>query len=232
MPLQAGNLPTASDGTRSAGGYAPGTGVVPAQMGTVSTDSNANAGGQVSAPYMVQNAAGTATIGAHAQVDGFKASYAASVTGLVVAASATDIFTIIGSATKTVRITRLRISGIKTTAGAAVDIQLIKRSTADTGGTSTAPTIVPYDSANAAATAVVAAYTANPTLGTAVGTLIVDSIFVPLATASGTAMDYIFGNRPSQAIVLRGVAQQLAVNLNGVTVGGGAFDIWCEFSEE
>ena len=84
--------------------------------------------------------AGTVTVTAHAipstdaprainavPVDGQKATYAASITQLAVAASATDIFTLTGSATKTIRVTRLRVSGIKTTAGADVDVQLIIR---------------------------------------------------------------------------------------------------------
>lgn len=173
-----------------------------------------------------------AVVGQVAQVDGQKATYAAGITQLVVAASATDIFTIAGSASKTVRITRVRLSGIKTTAGAAVDVQLLLRSTADTAGTKTNPTAIPFDSNSAAATAVVAAYTANPTLGTSVGLIGVDSVFVPLATAAGGQLDWNFGNRPEQAIVLRGATQQLCVNLNGVTVGGGAFDIWCCWTEE
>lgn len=170
--------------------------------------------------------------GQNSPTDGLKMTYAASVTGLLSASSATDIFTITGSATKIVRITRIRVSGIKTTAGADIDIQFIKRSVANTGGTSTAPTIVPYDSANTAATAVVTAYTANPTVGTAIGTIAVDSVFIALATAQTGFIDHTFGNRPAQSIVLRGAAEVFAVNLNAVTVGGGAFDVWCEFSEE
>jgi hypothetical protein len=165
-------------------------------------------------------------------IDGSKATYAASITGLVAVASATDIFTITGSASKIVRITRLRISGIKATASADVDIQLIKRSAANTSGTSTAPAIIPYDSLSSPATAVVAAYTANPTVGNAVGTLAVDSLFVAVTTAQTGILDHNFGNRPAQALVLRSAAEVIAVNLNGVTVGGGAFDIWCEFTEE
>lgn len=168
-----------------------------------------------------------------APVDGQKATYAASINGLALASSATDIFTIKGSATKTVRIRKLRISGIKTTAGAQVIFQLIKRSAANTGGTSTAPALVPYDSASAAATAVIAAYTANPSgLGTAVGTLAVDSVYIPLATENAAPLSYNFGDGPSSTIVLRGTSQFLALNLNGVTVGGGALDIWVELTEE
>lgn len=171
--------------------------------------------------------------GPDAPVDGFKSSYGASVQGLVPAASATDIFTITGSATKTIRITRIEVSGTQTTAG-QVDVIVLKRSTADTGGTSTAPTLVPHDKSNAAATAVVNAYTANPAVGTLVGNLRAGKLFVAApATASPTtimAMD--FGPRPAQALVLRGVTDVIAINLNGSTVTGGSFNIGIEFTEE
>jgi len=166
-------------------------------------------------------------------LEGTKTSYSASVTGLAPAVTATDIFTIAGSATKTVRITRIQISGVATAAGAYA-VQLIKRSVADTVGTLTNPTIVPHDSANAAATAVVAAYTAHPTLGAAVGTMQVKRITV--STAAGAIpivpTEFSFELRGEQAIVLRGVAQQLSVNLNGVTMAGGALDVDCSFTEE
>lgn len=170
--------------------------------------------------------------GQTAAVDGQRYTYSAAIQGLAPAASATDIFTLTGSASMTVRLLRVRVSGIKTTAGAAVDFQLLKRSTADTGGTSTAPTIIPYDKNSPAATAVVAAYTANPTAGTSVGLLAVDNIFIPLATAAGGLIDWNFGNRPGQAIVLRGAADQACLNLNGVTIGGGALDVWVEWTED
>jgi len=97
-------------------------------------------------------------------------TYSAAIGALVTAGAATDIFTITGSATKTIRITRIRIGGNSTTATWHIFLG-IKRSTANTGGTSTVLTRVPHDSLNAAATATIRAYTANPTLGTTVGTL-------------------------------------------------------------
>lgn len=147
------------------------------------------------------------------------------------AASATDIAVISGSASTTVFITKVIISGIQTTAGLN-DVLLIKRSTADTGGTSTGGTIIPHDSSDAAAGASVLAYTANPgALGTTVGS--VRRNYLPVAGATSVVnpvVTYEFGviGRP---IVLRGVAQQLAVNLNGATLTGGTFDINFEWFE-
>lgn len=165
--------------------------------------------------------------------DGSKDTYSASITALAAAASATDLFTISGSATKIVRVTRLRLSGIKTTAGADIDVRLIKRSAANTAGTSTSPTLVPHDSGSPAATAAVKAYTVNPTsVGAAVGDVASDKVYVGLATESTHVREYKFGEGSEKAVVLRGVAELLAVSLNTVTVGGGAFDISCTVTEE
>lgn len=71
-----------------------------------------------------------------------KATYAAAIVGLASVAAATDLFTITGSASKTVRITRVSISGLATSAS-AIAVPLIKRSAANTGGTATSPASVP-----------------------------------------------------------------------------------------
>lgn len=176
-----------------------------------------------------------------APIDGQKATYSAAKVGLVPASSATDIFTITGSATKTVRVTRIEVVGTTTSATpAALDIVLLKRSAADTSGTSTAPTIVPHDSNDAAATSVVAAYTANPTVGTLVGNLRNQKLMLTLGTYTATdfppvdRVTWEFGNRPgAQCIVLRGVGDVLAINLGGVTATATAsVDLAIEFTEE
>lgn len=166
-------------------------------------------------------------------VDGIKATYSSTITGLVVPALATDIFTITGSGTKTIRILQV---GISATAAAdtKVNTVLIKRSAANTGGTSSTPAIIPHDSTSAAATAVIRAYTANPSgLGATVGTLRTVK-FDAIGTSTVVPMVPIFdfGNRPGQAIVLRGTAEVLAVNLSATTVITPSFNVWIEFTEE
>lgn len=166
-------------------------------------------------------------------LDGSKTSYSASITNLVVANTPTDIFTITGSATKTVRITRIGFSGTQNTSSTR-NVLLIKRSTANSAGTSTTPTVVPSDSTNAAGTAVVRAYTVNPTLGTTIGT-IRSQRFQLLATNVTNPIDRIFwefGDGPSQAIVIRGTSEVLAVNLNSITSSNNLFDIDIEWTEE
>lgn len=147
------------------------------------------------------------------------------------AASATDVFQLIGSATKTVEITKIIISGTQTTAG-LVDFYVKKRSTANTGGTSSASTNVPLISTDAAATAVGAIYTANPSaLGTDVGNIYIQALPIGASTAStNNIVEINFGER-GRALILSGVAQALAINLNGVTVTGGSLKITVEFLE-
>lgn len=199
--------------------------------------------------------AGTVTVTAHAIpttdasrvmnaviTDGQRPTYSAAKVGLVPASSATDIFTLTGSASKTIRVTRIEIAATTTSATPAVlDVLLLKRSTADTGGTSTgSPTPVPHDSNNAAVSATVLAYTANPTTGNLVGTAIRNQkLLQTLATSTATdfpQVDHLvweFGNRPSQALVLRGINDVLAINLAGATATATAsFDIAIEWSED
>jgi len=170
-----------------------------------------------------------------APVDGQKATYSASITGLVTAASATDIFTLTGSATKTVRITRVEVNGQATTA-VPVQVVLLKRSAANLTGTSTAPTAVPHDSTSAAATATVKAYTANPgTLGTLVGNLKAEYVYLSAPGTATTGPEKLFlnfGDRPEQEYVIRGIAEVVAVNLNGATTTGAAFDVNITWTEE
>jgi hypothetical protein len=165
-----------------------------------------------------------------AMVDLNKRTY--SATNVFNAANlATDIFTITGSATKTVRINRIRIKATQTTAGVG-NIYLLRRSTANTAGTSTTLTNTTHDSTNVAATATVRSYTANPTLGTLVGNLRIEKLFISTTSTTPTEALFEFGNRPGQCIVLRGITEVLAVNLNGVTFTGNSFAISIEWTEE
>lgn len=171
---------------------------------------------------------------------GSKATFSAAITGLVPVTAATDIFTVTGSATKLVKVTRLVITGSTTLAANVIlPITLLKRSTADTAGTSTAPTRVAHDSNNAAVTATVLAYTANPTTGTLVGAFRNHRMTLQLTPQSATdfpiSLPYIedFGQRGSQPIVLRGIAEVFAVNLAAIaTITGWLFDISVEWTEE
>lgn len=168
--------------------------------------------------------------------DGYKATYVASWAAFAPVSSATHIFSLSGSATKTIRVLRLGMSATRTTAG-TFDIQINKLSSALTGGTPAAPTgIVPYDSTSAAATATALTYTANPTGGgVLVGSIHNAKLVIPTTAPVGAAQNEIifsFCNNFSQDVVLRGTAQCIGLTFLGVTLTGGSVCIWVEWTEE
>lgn len=144
-------------------------------------------------------------------------------------ATPTDMITVTGSASKTIRVWSLHVCTTNTAAGSQ-EFRLIKRSTADTGGTAVASTLVPLNATSAAATATVNHYTANPgALGTAVGTVNIvrwaSPIAVPGAMTVPTACQELLPTGlPGQGVVpvvLNGIAEQLAVNFNGAALVAG-----------
>lgn len=166
--------------------------------------------------------------------EGLKASYSAAIAGLVpLSTGATDLFTLYGSASKTIRITHLSIIGTAT-GFTDVPLSVIKRSAANTGGSSSAPSIAPHDSNNAVATATPLAYTANPTgLGASVAIIRASNLGLSaVATVFPSPLTWDFTIRNTQAIVLRGVAQGLAINFNSTAVVGGSVSVEIEWTEE
>jgi hypothetical protein len=151
------------------------------------------------------------------------ATTGAAANGKAVVATGTDFFCIVGSGTKTVFITSLEMSAQAGSSTLSSNLDLVVRSTLDSGGTSTNLTAVPADSANAAATATITTYSANPAaLGTAVGQ-VKANMFV--ATGSATNLmgptflaTWSFGSlRGVQPLTLRGATQEACLNANGAT---------------
>ena len=164
-----------------------------------------------------------------------KPTYSAAASGFTVGTAPTDIFTIFGSATKVIRITKITVSQTQTSAGPET-FSLYKRTAADTGGTRTACVVVPHDSTNVAATATVGFYTGAtaPTInGSATQLLFSYRGAVPSAagtsTSAGVPVVLFDAVRPSQAIVLRGVAEGVAIN---GTAAGNICSCTVEFTEE
>lgn len=156
-----------------------------------------------------------------ALTDSSKATYAASIDYFTPYATPTDVMTIGGSASKTVKIHKIIMSGTQTTAGIN-KWYLIKRSTADTSGTSSAATIVPLDSTSAAATGTVKKWTAAPTIAGTVGTVRTLSVLAPAPASVSPADLVLFDDmHTGQPIVLRGTAEEVALNFNGTAVPSG-----------
>lgn len=158
-----------------------------------------------------------------------KQTYAATSDATTLATSATDFFTLYGSSSKTVKV--LKISAYNYSTGGnwiPLDkIRLIKRSSTASGGTSTTLTAVPLDSQNAAATATAKIYTANPTVGSAVGTIcirraisLIQSAYLQPDNMQGRNADVFDYQLIGQPIVLRGASEGIALNLDGVTQQG------------
>lgn len=173
----------------------------------------------------------TVTSGVVSTVDGNKATYSATITNLPSTTLASDIFTLTGSATKIVRISRVALGGVQTT-GSQINVICLRRSTANTGGSSVSLAAIRLDSANPAATATALAYTANPTVGTLVGNIRTRKVSVSAASGISDPMIFDFGTRNGQAVVLRGINEVFAINLFNVTVAGSAFNISIEWTEE
>lgn len=134
-----------------------------------------------------------------------------------VANSTLPFTTLCGSATKTVRVQKIRVSTTTATAAVYADLIVRRYSAAPTGGTSTAFTKVQHDTNDAAATATgCLIYTATPTDGTSVGVIDGTMTFSPItgtvaAFTQPQTLEY-FARSDSEAIVLRGTAQCAVVS--------------------
>lgn len=164
-------------------------------------------------------------------IDGQKATYTATISGLATN-TAIDLAALIGSATRTVRCTRVDVELLVTTASTALnaDLRLVKRSTAGTPAAPAGTTVVgPLDSYDPAATATAAGYAAAGTAGTQVA--VVRQGKIPWAVGRYT---YTWDlGRIARAPVLRGTAEKLVL-MQSVALTGGVFQwsITFEFTEE
>lgn len=172
--------------------------------------------------------------------DSIAPTYMATSIGLVPASSATDIACITGNATSIVRLQQIRVSG---SAGTLVSLPVVitKHASANTGGTAATSTAlpVPYrlDSLNPAPLATTTAYTANPTIADSTpGIIDAGTMTLNVTTTTGGApLAFSWTTRAyNEAPVLRGVAQQVCVNLNSVSVSSGVLSVsflWTEQSQ-
>lgn len=168
-----------------------------------------------------------------------KKTYAASG-AFTPPATPQDLVFITGSASKTVRVQSIKIGTANTAAGSQIFV-LSKRSAAATGGTEVAATIIPLDSSDAAGTAVVKHVTTSAnTPGTAVGTIVTKKVASPAvtpATWAGITDDSDREMLPvingmTKPVVLRGVAEALAVNFAAAALVAGQIHtyniVWTE----
>jgi len=167
--------------------------------------------------------------------EGGKASYRVQLADATVAATATDVVTLCGSATKTVRVQQIQATA-DATAPSVIDFYVYKRTAINTAGTSAAITAAKMDSTDAAPTAVVKQYSVNPT-GLGAGVLLTgDHYALPAAATTGyPGVPWVetFGTRNNKSLVLRGVAECLAFSMNGQTIPAGfGLYLGIEWTEE
>jgi len=153
--------------------------------------------------------------------------------------SATDLFELRGSATKKIKVRRVKVNGSATAAQAFTYI--IAMRTANAGGTVGTGSIVPinaYDSSSptgqTSATATLELWSVNPT-EPATSNQIVESMWGVSNLTTGVQtqppVDFLWGaggNTP----VLRGAAQALVFNMNGTTPSGVIMTCQIEWTEE
>lgn len=158
----------------------------------------------------------------------FSITYAAVGVITAPAATATDIVRITGSQTKTIKVTSLELLSSNTLGGGSALVVLARRYVAPTGGTFVAATAVPLDSNDAAATATVGHYTANPTIGTTLTPINTIRLAIAAATPTAFAAGIEWGGTEllpwhpmslcPEPISLRGRDDSLVVNLNGAAL--------------
>jgi len=146
--------------------------------------------------------------------------YRASANFTPAATSALTVIKLTGSASKTVRVTRVAVGGVSTALSTSV-FKLIRVSAIGAGGTLVSPTIAKLDTGAGAATAVASHYTtaANAADTTAEGPLLHSNVFTSTVTTPTVAyieQQVLFPEKAAsalggQCIVLRGTSQILAV---------------------
>ena len=167
-------------------------------------------------------------------------TYTATSVGLVPASAATDLFCISAGASKNISIKRLIVSG---TAGTAITTPFLvyTRSALDTGGTAATslalPVAVPLMPSDPASTAVLTAYTANPTVAATPLLMGALQVNLPVTTAAGSSVETVreWGTTVDMfnhsLNIIKGTTNQICVNLNGVTVSSGVLNISIQWTE-
>jgi hypothetical protein len=156
-------------------------------------------------------------------------TYAAGVQNL--SGIAGDNLMITGSATTTVRVKRISISS-SANAAQTINVNVIKRSSLDTGGTSTTLASVPYDSIDFPAGAVVKSFTATPAPGNQVGSLMrAAQIFINTAGGTPGITVFEFGDDIAQCVILRGSSECLCLNLGSAPTNTPNIGIDIEWTE-
>lgn len=207
----------------------------PVTAGTAATKSMLTGGVYTSTPPAITNSQQIAsqldTAGSnYINNEGRKQTFACQIGQVSAIAGINAVLT--GSASKTVRITKVTVSGDVSSGSGGSTLCALGIAAPATGGTSSTSgaTNGPYDSSNAASTATFKFYTGAPTPG------VVQAYFANWAQAFNTTQNNVFvmdfGNRAAGCPVLRGTSQQMVLLINATVPTNARFYIAIEWTEE
>jgi hypothetical protein len=182
---------------------------------------------------------GASDAGTQRVVQSQELTYSAGLTVKTATAAGTGVFfSLCGSASKTITIQRFSVSGTVATAAVWGDVILKRTSTATSGGTATTLTVLPYDSNNAAGTAVAKYYTVLATAGTSAGVIDDQTQLFPVTAISATLqptpapMVWKWRDPDSQAPVLRGTTQCMEANFGTTTTNAPTLTVGVTWTEK
>lgn len=179
-----------------------------------------------------------------------KNTYSSAFFGLVpVVTSGTDEVCISGSATKIVRVQRIIIWGTTATAPQTVPVNLLRRASLDTGGTAALTTANPGIATqiasrdtgqvgNTSSTAVLVSYTAAPTVVDTAPVYVDSQLMVmPIVTSvmQASPVDFYYARDAENnvaLVTLRGITQQLCVNIGAALTNASAWNGVITWTEE
>lgn len=174
-----------------------------------------------------------------------KQTYSAVWIGLVPAASATDIVCIAGSASKTITLNSIKMTGTAAAGNLTIPATVLRRVSLDTGGTAGTTTANPANTisrrvtTNGAPTATLISYTANPTIVDTSPTYIDSMVISPAVATTNTTYVAFFDwgkdiENLQQAPTMRNgqTTQQICLNLNGTTITSGVLTGSITWTEE
>jgi hypothetical protein len=162
-------------------------------------------------------------------VDNSMSTYRASANFTPTATSALTVAALKGSASATIRVTKICIGGVSTALSASI-FKLIRVSALGAGGTVVTPTVAKLDTGSPAATGIFEVYTttAKASDTTAEGSLAHFPVFTTTVTTPTVAyvkQGVVFpeeGSPAGQSLVLRGTSEILAItNVAPANLGAG-----------
>lgn len=163
-----------------------------------------------------------------ANTEGQKATFTYAAT--IVPTANGPILQIQGSVAKTIRITKIRFTGVLTTAAPAV--VTVQRSTTTITGTLTGVTAGNHSLLNPSATATVSSTPAGTAGTTTGGPLDQREIVLGSATVPAGIYSEDYGFRPSQTLQLRGTTDFITLAISTASYTGASITAVIETTEE